>query len=69
MDSERDGGPPYLGHSRIARQALAAARRRDAEIASGAELGVTRIKARVETTLPDPHEAEVIARAAARRPR
>ena len=66
MDSERDGPPattPYIGHSRIARRALAEARRRDAEIAIGQELGPLRMKARVETMLPDPQEAEIIARA------
>jgi hypothetical protein len=72
MDSQGDArraGPPYIGHSRIVRRALAEARRRDAEIALGAQLGVVRIKARVETTPPDPHESEIIARAAARRER
>ena len=72
MDGEGDArlaGPPHIGHSRIVRRALAEARRCDAEIALGAGLGVVRIKARVETTAPDVHEAEIIARAAARRKR
>jgi hypothetical protein len=52
----------HVGHSSVAQEALAEARRRDAEIASREQFRVVRVKARLVDHAFDEHDAEIITR-------